>query len=437
MAAVVQLELPNFSEPLTYHNIDRSGFFSLLYQRLNGKKQHSYPVETMAQVLSTLDYTIDTWMSQAEFFKACRRLVHLRSLGLLFVDLDTHTLPNLRDKTPEGLTWALIEFCRLEGLPPPSLVLFSGRGLYGKWLLDSPLPRQALPRWNACQRELVARLSEFGADTGAKDASRVLRVVNTVNSKSGERVRVVHVNGTMENPLRYSFEWLCETLLPVSREVIEKQRKTKLRSVEGNKTSGLCSFSGRRLAWDRLEDLRKLFELRGGVSEGERMVTLFWQLNFLLLSGAAHSSQLWHEATALAREIDPNWSYRSPELSTLYQKAKAYNAGEMIEFNGKRYPALYTPKNDMLISLFRITDDEQKQLRTIISTNEAHKRAAEREEARRRANGVVPRNKYESQARKSELREQVRKLNSEGLSQRKLAVTVGVSQQRVSKLLKS
>ncbi|NYZ70404.1 replication protein, partial [Endozoicomonas sp. SM1973] len=123
-------------------------------------------------------------------------------------------MPNLRDKSPEGLTWALIEFCQQEGLPPPSLVLFSGRGLYAKWILTTPVPRQALPRWNACQRELVNRLSEFGADTGAKDASRVLRIVNTVNSKSGERVRVVYVNGSMENPLRYNFEELCETLLP-------------------------------------------------------------------------------------------------------------------------------------------------------------------------------------------------------------------------------
>ena len=168
MAAVVQTELSKIQEPFTYHDVDRSGYFSLLFQKPNGKKQQSYRVEQMPQVLSALDYTIDTWMSQAEFFNACRRLVHLRSLGLLFVDLDVHTLSNLRDKSPEGLTWALIEYCRLEGIPPPSIVLFSGRGLYGKWLLDQPLTRQALPRWNACQRELVNRLKAFGADTGAK-----------------------------------------------------------------------------------------------------------------------------------------------------------------------------------------------------------------------------------------------------------------------------
>ena len=45
-----------------------------------------------------------------------------------------------------------------EGIPPASLVVHSGRGLYLKWLLKSPLPQAALPRWNAVQRELVSRL---------------------------------------------------------------------------------------------------------------------------------------------------------------------------------------------------------------------------------------------------------------------------------------
>ena len=440
MSAVVQLELPHIKEPFTYHDVDRSGYFSLLFQRPNGKRQQSYQVEKMPQVLSSLGFSIDIWMSQAEFFRMNRRIVNLARVGLLFVDLDVHTLPNQRGKSPESLTWALIEFCRQEGLPPPSLVLFSGRGLYAKWLLTIPVPRQALPRWNACQRQLVNRLSEFGADMGAKDASRVLRVVNTVNSKSGERVRVVYVHGSMENPLRYNFEELCESLLPVSRYDLENQRKAKLGSVKGGNTSGLRSFSGCRLAWDRLEDLRKLAELRGGTPEGERMKTLIWQLNFLLLSGAAHSSQLWHEAAALAREIDPNWSYRTPELSTVYHKAKAYNAGEKIEIGGKLYPPLYTPKNQHLIDLFGITDDEQKQLKTIISTNEAHNRAVERDrkrkEAERRTKGALTRGEYEANARKDELRETVKKLNAEGLSQRKIAAKVGVSQQRVQQILK-
>lgn len=99
---------------------------------------------------------------------------------------------------------------------------------------------------------------------------------------------------------------------------------------------------------------------------------LFWRLNFLLLSGATNSAQMYHEAAALSSELDTRWSYRSKELMTLYSKAKSYEAGERVEFGGKSFAPLYTPKNDTLINLFQISQQEQEQLKTIISTDEVH-----------------------------------------------------------------
>ncbi|MEE4325871.1 hypothetical protein V2K50_26220 [Pseudomonas alliivorans] len=107
----------------------------------------------------------------------------------------------------------------------------------------------------------------------------------------------------------------------------------------------------RQLAWDRLEDLRKLAYLRGGVNEGSRVQHLFWRLNFLLLSGATNSKQMYHEASSLAPELDPQWNSRSKELMTLFSKAKAYESGERVSFGGKDNAPLYTPKNDTLINL--------------------------------------------------------------------------------------
>ncbi|HIG5455461.1 TPA: replication protein, partial [Klebsiella pneumoniae] len=106
---------------------------------------------------------------------------------------------------------------------------------------------------------------------------------------------------------------------------------------------------------------------------------LFWRLNFLLLSGATNSAQMYHEAAALSSELDTRWSYRSKELMTLYSKAKSYEAGERVEFGGKSFAPLYTPKNDTLINLFQISQQEQEQLKTIISTDEAQKRRRERD----------------------------------------------------------
>ena len=442
MAGQAQLRLfEPADEAGTYHDSGRTGFFSLLVASGREKRQDSYRLTFMPEVLGMLDPSRDTWLSQAEFIRPNRRVVNLARIGLLFADLDTYRQPWAEGRSPDQLAAAVLYHCAHEGIPAPSILVYSGRGIQAKWLLDGTLPRQALPRWNACQRFLIDRLTPLGADSQARDASRVLRVVNTVNSKSGEICRVVHVEaGPDGQPVRYSFEYLAEVLLPVARWTIEQQRQERierrqLHLIPGGKTDHLRGFSGRQLAWDRLEDLRKLAELRGGVREGERMQHLFWRLNFLLLSGATHSGQMYHEAAALAGELDPAWSYRSKELMTLYAKAKAYEAGEKVSFGGREYAPLYTPRNDTLINLFQITDDEQAQLRTIISRDMAKERDRARKEAARRAAGAVDRETYLEAANAKQAQAQA--LRAQGLSIRAIAQQMGVSVGSVSGYLKA
>jgi len=203
--------------------------------------------------------------------------------------------------------------------------------------------------------------------------------------------------------------------------------------VPGGKADNLRGFSGRQLARDRLEDLRKLAELRGGVGEGSRMQHLFWRLNFLLLSGATNSKQMYHEAAALARELDPHWNSRSKELMTLFSKAKAYEAGERISYAGKDYPPLYTPKTDTLINLFGISTDEQRQLKTIISSEIALERDRKRQEARRRAAGAVSREAFLEVA--EDRRTRARALRTKGLSIRAIAAQMEISKSAVGRYL--
>ena len=440
MAGQAQLALfEPADEAGTYHDTARTGFFSLLVAVGKDKRQDSYRLTDMPTILGMVDQTRDTWLTQAEFMRPNRRVVNLARVGLLFADLDTYRQPWATGRTPEQLAATVLYHCAQEGIPTPSLLVYSGRGIQAKWLLDGTLPRQALPRWNACQRYLVDRLSGLGADPQAKDASRVLRLVSTVNTKSGDVCRVVHVeHGQGGQPVRYGFEYLAEMLLPVARWDIEQQRRNRaerrqLKLLPGGKADNLRGFSGRQLAWDRLEDLRKLAELRGGVREGERMQHLFWRLNFLLLSGATHSGQMYHEAAALAGELDPAWSYRSKELMTLYAKAKAYEAGEKITFGGREYAPLYTPRNDTLINLFQITDQEQAQLRTIISRDMAKERDRARKEAARRAAGAVDRETYLEAANAKQAQAQA--LRAQGMTQQQIAEKMGVGLRSVKRYL--
>lgn len=450
MSALPKLTQTELFEPASYHSTDSWGFFSILTRNSEGKTaQSSHRLEKMAQVLDLVDTSQDTWLSQAEFMRPNRRVVNLLRIGLLFCDIDCYPKKDedrvktqwAQGKKPEALAGAFLHFCEIEGVPKPSLVVFSGRGLQVKWLLEGTIPRQALPRWNLCQREIVDRFRKYGADPAAKDASRVLRLIDTINTRSGERCRVVHVNEASDgHPIRYNFEFLAEALLPVARWDISKQqseraeKKSKLKVVAGFKRDGLRGFSGRTLAWHRLEDLRTLAQLRGGVAEGQRMLHLHWQLNFLLLSGASNSNLMWHEAAELARQLCPDGDYKQ-ELSTLYNKALAFEKGEKIEFKGKEYPALYTPRNDTLINLFGITDDEQRKLKTVISTNIARARDAARHETKRRAAGAIERASYIGQAQ--DKRKLALELRAKGLTVREIAKQMGVSVGAISGYLKS
>lgn len=196
----------------------RRGFFAVLTLR-DGVQQHrSYVLQDLRAVLEGLDEGGDVWIRQALFCGPRRRLVNLLRIGLLFSDLDTHKDEALSRLGFEELLGEVSAFCDGCGVPQPSLMIFSGRGLQLKWLFKEALPAHALPRWSRCQRVICERLAPLKADPKACDASRVLRVVGTVNSRSGCEVRVVR--GDVGDPLRYEFDALCEALLPYSREEV-------------------------------------------------------------------------------------------------------------------------------------------------------------------------------------------------------------------------
>ena len=449
MSALPQLELFSpFDEAGLYHDTRAYGFFSLLAaDRAGVKRQSSYRLPLMPQVIRHLARDRDTWLSQGEFIKPNRRLVNLARIGLLFVDLDCYKL----DIEPAFAAGMLEDECEHRGIPAPSVIVHSGRGIYAKWLLDKPLARAALPRWNAVQAELVRAFEHIGADPGARDAARVLRLVGTVNSKSGTVAHVLRMQaarqGDEDEAVRYGFEYLCECILPRARwdldaeraertqARIEQQtqqqekRERRLQIIEGDgaKRRPGIGLNGRSLAWSRMEDLRTLARLRGGVAQGGREVWLFWMLNFLCLSGATNSTQLWHEARALAGEIGYD-EHTQAEMSTVYRKAQDFESGKTVDFGGRQWPALYTPRNATLIDIFGITEREQTQLKTIVSPDEARRRDAAAARARRAAAGAKPRAGAESRA-------MARLMRSQGMSARAIAAEINVSHPTVLKWL--
>ena len=105
-----------------------------------------------------------------------------------------------------------------------------------------------------------------------------------------------------------------------------------------------------------------------------------------------------------------------------------------MEFNGKQYPPLYTPRNSTLMELFDITDDEVTRLKTIITKEEAQARHAEREHLRRQRSGAMDRATYLETAEHRRVEAQLRRARGESL--RQIAEALGVSHEGVRKMLK-
>ena len=318
------------------------------------------------------------------------------------------------------------------GIPPASLVIHSGRGVYLKWLLKSPLPQAALPRWNAVQRELVSRLAEFGSDPKARDASRVLRLVSTCNTKQPDpelrKVRVLWVEEADGEPLLHDFERLADAVLPFTRkEAAADADKPPVRVIQfkrgGEPEQQARRFSFETLHWDRVTDMRKLRELRVRIAKGGRETFVFLMLNELAQSGQVNAHNFQYETVALARECesfvkDSDWSRST--FSTLYRRVKEHMAGQYGRGQG-----LYKYQNQTLIEQLEITPDEERHMKTLISTTEKYRRRNEKD---REARGFA--------ARRVDRAKKIVELYRAGLSLRQIAGVVGCGLATVSRELR-
>ena len=445
-----QLAFDGLGEAELYHKAEGRGFFSVLWRDpvSQATRQDSRRVSDMPKVIQLLPKNRDTWLSQAEFMRPNRRLVNLSRLSLQFVDLDYyHT--EWANKSRDVVVYSAIHALGDRGVPLPSLILDSGRGLQFKWLLDTAIPRAALPRWNAIQRYLVQSLTDFGADARAKDGSRVLRLVDTVNTKAGKFVSVAWTNESNGDLVHYSFEQLAE-LLPFTRdelaqakadraERIEKaaERRAHFTVIRGGHY-GLRRLSDQQLAWDRVEDIRTLARLRGwsgGNPAGHRDEFVFWCTNFMALAGV-DPGRLYLEASALAREFAPTWSTQEAQacVGTVVRKAKEAMQGQRVQFQGQDYSPIYTPRNSTLLDQFQVTSSEERQLKTIISKDEKRRRDRERDTERRRAAGAMERGTWLGPA--EERRTAILRMAQEGRKQTEIAAELGITPARVSQVLK-
>jgi hypothetical protein len=203
---------------------------------------------------------------------AYRKAEGARYLNACFVDIDFHDQAGPFDF---GYRFGqLITLQEQKIIPPASLVMRSGRGIWLFWLLcntrNELIPPRAWPEqvlaFVAVQRELVSRT---GADCAATDVARITRVPGSVNTKTfpGDPDRVMYwrqfrVDG---RGYTYTLEALSE-FLGLQWPEIRPAHRDRTRAQESER--GLRGWNA--LWQQRFHDFESLRNMRGGFHDGCR-----------------------------------------------------------------------------------------------------------------------------------------------------------------------
>ena len=129
----------------------------------------------------------DVFITPNTMYMPFRKVENIRQFRALYQDLDCEKL-GLEKSEVVYIMWLLYYE---EKIPKPSLVVDSGRGLHVYWVIKNA-PYGALQTWQELQDYLYHQLKHLGADKRATDGARVLRLPNTINSRSKTECNVLY-----------------------------------------------------------------------------------------------------------------------------------------------------------------------------------------------------------------------------------------------------
>ena len=299
------------------------------------------------------------------FYKTYRRLEYLKELKALFIDLDTYKT----GFTKEQILMNLNDNHFKQSIPIPNLIIDSGRGLYLIWLINK-VPSMALPLWKAVEEYFYKTLKEFGADRQALDATRILRVPGSINSKTNTEVKIID-----EYNYLYDLREIQNEYMPELSEKVSVRR--------GRPKKVLFVYRERSLYYARLQDIIKLCELREYDLKGHRELILFLYRYY-----SCYFTEDIEKA--LHDTLEVNSMFRQP-----LNEKEVIRATRSAETVYKDQNKDYKYRNETLINLLEISDIEQKEMKTIISKDEYKRR--NNEYNKKKYNSEMAKEKYRNQ----------------------------------------
>ncbi|WP_260631211.1 replication protein [Bacillus sp. S/N-304-OC-R1] len=413
-----------------HHHHEAKGYVTLAYKEENGKwRQYHFKPDELARELPNW-LGKDTFFSQNTFYRPQRKNGTVKELRALYVDVDCHNL----NYDPHWVLGKLKLEVFEESIPVPNYVIFSGRGLICIWLIE-PVPSHALPLWKAVQTYFYQQMVYVGADKSSIDPTRVFRIAGSVNSKNGKEVSIKQCHHN-----KYVLREIQAEYLPELERKPCRKRKPKPKLAQS--IVPLCNL--RHLYDSRIRDIEKVAELRKYDLKGYRELFCFlyryWSCcvtadtedslaQMLEFNNELSEPLSVSEVIRATRSAETAWMNKNDEKANEAAIAKGYPG------------AGYNFKNDTIIRLLNITEEEQKHMKTIIDSREKRRRKRIRDQmVHRKKNGSVSRAEYiqaqqeRTEHKLSQLKQAIKRYPD--ASNVKLAEKLGISEGYIRKLKK-
>ncbi len=393
-------------------------------QRMVAHDDAAFAVDALAGVP-------DCYISQNAYRSPRGRTVsNVSRITSAWVDFDYYNIPQFDGITPDGLLQGVM--VTFPWMPMPTILQDSGRGAYFKWCFTQPLDASLLSQWQRMMDALVRLFDFAGADANAKDASRVLRVPGTLNSKSGRTV-TARITGP-----RTSFEAFRTTVLDAYQVHEQRIQLTPdprpdapaptRKPLSAKPKQQAQSIRPYQLALDRISDYHTLAQLRGPMTDyRHRMLFCFAASMVWYRSDMAGIEE---ELDAFAAEHFADASrYTAKRVQSVLDRLSETKSGVVAIHNGQRAPRRYRLSNNTITAMLNISPDEQRQLKTIISPDERNRRREER----RRAKGMQPRAEY--LAASEQRRDAVLAMRKQGQTTAAIAAALGITRQHINRII--
>ena len=457
------------------HNKD-DGFICIAEKNKFWAQYHYTYDDLIYNIGKIISLETNVYVSPNSFYRPFRRIENIRHLNSLYIDIDYYKIDSLKDMHHQDVMKEIRkQYFDTDILPEPTFALYTGKGLAYYWLIE-PCPIGVLPLWNVCQRFFVEQLEEVGGDKNSIDSARVMKLGGSFHTGTGTRAEMY----IFDENLIYNLGDIQKDYLPelspdkesigdrvhkrkhlTSEEYFEEIQKHAIKHSRGKKQNKVLKlYNQMNLHYTRLMDIVKLQEIRQGrcrnskgelVDTGEREFMCFLYRYWYCLY--SHDIEQALECTKSFNNnfLNPLTEFEVENITisavkaynewkaddnikndpTLTNEQKAELMGKAIG-DKKFYHKGYNYNNSTLIRKLHITEEEQKELKTIISKTERKRRQLIREKSSRRNKaGLTPK-----QEEKMKRLEKVQELYEQGYKQKEIAEKLGIKQGTVSKDLK-